>query len=212
MDESSYTSCARSTRSTSLRRSFSAGNAPSTPRSISAAAIESLPKIPNATPPSKAALCKGALTPIGHKHEMARISASRLFRWRLFHITSDRVVASVRSIYAVSRASFAAEVSDAADTNSEMNRRKHTHVPLHAALQAEAQSIAITVSAIRKARRKSVPADFDVDSREWYAAAEEFAGDVTMYLDGARGKAGSFGSHDLVDEGDDEGLGIGTAG
>ncbi|WMY11057.1 hypothetical protein [Paraburkholderia phenoliruptrix] len=93
-----------------------------------------------------------------------------------------------------------------------MNRRNRIRIPLHTALQAEAQSIAITVSAIRKARRKIVPADFDVDTSEWYAAAEEFAADVLMYLDGARGKPRSFELRDLKDERNDDWSGIGAAG
>ncbi|WMY11054.1 hypothetical protein [Paraburkholderia phenoliruptrix] len=98
------------------------------------------------------------------------------------------------------------------DLKFKMNRRNRIRIPLHTALQAEAQSIAITVSAIRKARHKNVPADFDFDSPGWYAAAEGFAVDVLMHLDGAWGEPRSSESQGLKDERNDDWFGVGAAG
>jgi hypothetical protein len=65
-----------------------------------------------------------------------------------------------------------------------MKNKKPLEIIPGGVLDMEAQSLGLSVAAIRKAQGKKNPEDFHVDSPEWHQVCEEFANDVLVALGG----------------------------
>jgi hypothetical protein len=61
---------------------------------------------------------------------------------------------------------------------------KRREIILDCSLHKEAQSLSLSISAIRKAQGRKNPVDFPVVSPEWHQFALEFANDVLRVLGG----------------------------
>jgi hypothetical protein len=66
--------------------------------------------------------------------------------------------------------------------NQSMENKKPFEIIPGSALHMEAQSLSLSVAAIRKARGKKNPDDVPVDSPEWHQVCQEFANDVLIVL------------------------------
>ncbi|HEX7932943.1 MAG TPA: hypothetical protein VF573_07710 [Paraburkholderia sp.] len=85
------------------------------------------------------------------------------------------------------------------------------HLLSRATLFEQAQALALTVGAIRRARGKRCLGDFPVDSPEWRDIAEDFARDVLRALE--RDPESPEDDPGLVPQrSDDDYLGTGSAG
>ena len=63
-----------------------------------------------------------------------------------------------------------------------MKNKKPFEIIPGSPLHREAQSLSLSVAAIRKAQGKKNPEDFPVDSPEWHEVCEEFSNDVLIAL------------------------------
>jgi hypothetical protein len=63
-----------------------------------------------------------------------------------------------------------------------MENKKPFEIIPGSALHMEAQSLSLSVAAIRKAQGKKNPEDVPVDSPEWHQVCQEFANDVLIVL------------------------------
>lgn len=63
-----------------------------------------------------------------------------------------------------------------------MKNKKPLEIIPGSPLDMEAQSLGLSVAAIRKAQGKKNPDDFPVDSPEWNQSCEEFVNDVLVAL------------------------------
>ncbi|SOE95658.1 hypothetical protein SAMN05414139_08559 [Burkholderia sp. D7] len=68
--------------------------------------------------------------------------------------------------------------------NQSMKNNKPLEIILGGSVDMEAQSLGLSVAAIRKAQGKKNPDDFPVDSPEWHRVCEEFVNDVYVALGG----------------------------